>query len=152
MKKQKKIIANEEVCIGCRLCEVYCLTAHSQSKDLIKAFLRESPRAIPRIRVQEKGLVSFALQCRHCPDTPCVTACISGAMQKREDGLTFYQSEKCVGCWSCVLVCPYGAIRPNENEKKLLPKCDFCLEIGTPACVENCPNEALRIIEVKESV
>ncbi len=150
--KQKKIISNEEVCIGCRLCEIHCLVTHSQSKDIIKAFLKESPRAEKRIKVQEEGVVSFALQCRHCTDAPCVTACISGAMQRSNNGMTFYDSEKCVSCWSCVLVCPFGALRPDESSRKLAPKCDFCVETGNPACVENCPNEALKIVEVEVDV
>lgn len=150
--KHKKIIPIEEVCMGCRLCEVHCLVAHSQSKDIVKAFLKETPRAESRVKVQEEGVISFALQCRHCPDAPCVTACISGAMQQNKNGLTFYDPEKCVSCWSCVLICPFGALRPNENGKKLVSKCDFCLETSSPACVENCPNEALKIVEVEESV
>ena len=31
----KKVFAREELCINCRLCEVYCKTNHSKSKDVI---------------------------------------------------------------------------------------------------------------------
>ena len=50
----KRIYIKEQVCIGCHLCEVYCQMCHSQSKDLIKAFKRESPRPLPRVRIEEK--------------------------------------------------------------------------------------------------
>lgn len=33
----KKVFAREELCINCRLCEVYCKTAHSKSKDVLTA-------------------------------------------------------------------------------------------------------------------
>ncbi|HWJ02702.1 MAG TPA: 4Fe-4S ferredoxin, partial [Verrucomicrobiae bacterium] len=26
----KKVYAKEEVCVGCRLCEVHCIVAHSE--------------------------------------------------------------------------------------------------------------------------
>ena len=33
----KRVYAKEELCLNCRLCEVYCKTAHSKSKDVLKA-------------------------------------------------------------------------------------------------------------------
>ncbi len=50
----KRLYVREQFCIGCGLCEVYCQTEHSQSKDIIKAFKREAPRPLPRIRVERK--------------------------------------------------------------------------------------------------
>jgi len=82
----KKVFVREEYCVGCRLCEIYCITAHSKSKDVIKAFKKENPRPLPRVLVEENKPVSFALQCRHCDDNPCVKACITGAMHKDENG------------------------------------------------------------------
>ncbi|HII85471.1 TPA: 4Fe-4S ferredoxin, partial [Candidatus Bathyarchaeota archaeon] len=45
----KRIVAREEVCMGCGLCEVYCTVEHSKSKDIVKAYNRESPRPISRV-------------------------------------------------------------------------------------------------------
>jgi carbon-monoxide dehydrogenase iron sulfur subunit len=53
-----------------------------------------------------------------------------------------------VGCWTCILVCPFGAIQRDEREKKVASKCDFCAGLDIPACVANCPNEALILTEV----
>jgi carbon-monoxide dehydrogenase iron sulfur subunit len=50
--------------------------------------------------------------------------------------------EKCIGCWTCLLVCPYGALAKDENEKAVA-KCDLCPDHDVPVCVANCPNEAL---------
>ena len=62
----KKIAIHEEYCMGCRLCEIHCLVQHSKSKEIIKAYKGEYPKAQPRLVVEEKGYQSFALQCRHC--------------------------------------------------------------------------------------
>jgi len=145
----KRIIANEEVCMGCGLCEVYCTVQHSKSKDIVKAYNRETPRPISRVRLEANRPVSFAIQCRHCEDAPCVTACLSGAMTRDEEtGLVTHNKEKCMGCWTCVMVCPYGALKMDISDK-VVAKCDLCQELDTPACVANCPNNALTIKEVK---
>jgi carbon-monoxide dehydrogenase iron sulfur subunit len=50
--------------------------------------------------------------------------------------------EKCVGCWSCIMVCPIGAIKRNEESHQAL-KCDHCPDLETPACITACPTGAL---------
>ncbi len=143
----KRIYPREEVCIACRLCEVHCLAAHSKSKDIIKAYKRETPRALPRIRMEAKGAISFAVSCRHCDEPSCVHACLTGAMKKDPvTGIVTVDTEKCVGCWTCVLFCQYGAINP-DIERRVATKCDLCPHLKEPACVTNCPNEALLLVE-----
>ncbi len=143
-----RIYPREEYCIGCRLCEIHCIAQHSSSKDLIKAFKREK-RPSKRVEVEEAGHVSFALQCRHCEDAPCVSACISGAMSKDEKtGVVTNDPRRCIGCWTCILVCPFGAVRRSSVEHKVVAKCDFCPDLEIPACVANCPNEALVMEEI----
>jgi len=140
----QRIYVNEEYCIGCRLCEVYCLTQHSRSKKIIKAFKEETPRALARVVVEEEGPLSFAMQCRHCEDAPCVAACLTGAMQRDErTGAVLCDEERCVGCWTCIMVCPFGAVLRNVSGRKAASKCDLCYGEQTPVCVAHCPNEAL---------
>lgn len=146
----KKIYAREEYCIGCRLCEVYCATQHSKSKNIIKAY-RDEPEAVPRLFVEESGHVSFAVQCRHCDDAPCIDACITGAMHlDPKTSAVLCDEEKCVGCWMCIMVCPFGVIRRNVTDRKIASKCDLCIGEGEPACVVHCPNEALVYEEREE--
>ena len=64
-------------------------------------------------------------------------------------GIVTVDSEKCVGCWTCVLACPFGVIRQEKHSGKIA-KCDLCLEKEMPACVANCPNEALVFAEVPD--
>jgi carbon-monoxide dehydrogenase iron sulfur subunit len=138
----KRIYINEEYCIGCRLCEIHCIVQHSKSKKILKAFKDEAVKAAPAVMVEEHGYLSFALQCRHCKDAPCIGACMTGAMSRDEKtGAVLHDQEKCVGCWMCVMVCPFGVTKPDHEKHKIASKCDLCE--GKPACVENCPNEAL---------
>ena len=143
----KRVYVKEEVCIGCGLCEVYCQLRHANSKDLIKAFKRESPPPLPRLRVEEKGVVSFSVRCRQCDDAPCVQACITGALARDpESSLIKVDEDRCIGCWTCLLVCPLGVIKRDMERKKAV-KCDLCQGDEVPVCVANCPNEALVYIE-----
>jgi carbon-monoxide dehydrogenase iron sulfur subunit len=143
----KKICIREQYCMGCRLCEIHCAVQHSKSKDLIKAYRGEYPKPISRILVEEKGYLSFAIQCRHCEDAPCISACITGAMRRDQTtGAVLCDEEKCVGCWMCIMVCPFGVIMRGEG-KRVVSKCDLCLGEEEPVCVKNCPNEALVLEE-----
>ena len=144
MRKMKRIYIREEYCMGCRLCEVHCLVQHSRTRNIIKAYKGEYPRPVPRILVEEKGYLSFALQCRHCEDAPCLAACITGALSRdSRTGAILHNEEQCVGCWMCVMVCPFGAIKMQKEKKKIVSKCDLCYGEEIPACVKNCPNGAL---------
>ena len=67
----------------------------------------------------------------------------------KETGLVTHNPEKCIGCWTCIMVCPYGAIKP-DSAGKIIAKCDLCPDREVPACVANCPNEALVLEEVAE--
>jgi carbon-monoxide dehydrogenase iron sulfur subunit len=136
----KRVYINEAVCMGCRLCEVYCRIEHSPTKDLIKAFRGEPPQ--PLLQVEKREPISFAVQCRHCPEPYCVYACLTGALEKQLDGVVSVDKDKCIGCWTCILACPWGVIRREARERKIV-KCDLCQGEAMPACVSHCPNEAL---------
>lgn len=145
---QKRILGNEDVCIGCHLCEVYCLTEHSHSRHIIKAHKRERPHALARVHVEEDRPVSLAIQCHHCSEPMCVYSCLTGAMQKDpETGIVTSDPSRCMGCWTCIMVCPFGALVRDERQG-VIAKCDLCSHLATPACVANCPNQALTLMEV----
>lgn len=136
----KKVYVNEKWCLGCRLCEYNCAFANSGEKSMVKALKDKEIK--PRIHVEEDGKITYAVSCRHCEDPVCVKCCISGALSKK-DGVVKIDKNKCVGCFTCVLVCPYGAVSPAEEHAAL--KCELCLEnvCGSPACVKGCPNKAI---------
>ena len=96
----------------------------------------------PRIHVEEGRKISYAVSCRHCDDPLCVKSCIAGALSKK-DGVIQIDKDKCVSCYTCILVCPYGALSPGETG--VMQKCELCLtnSFGEPACVAGCPNRAI---------
>lgn len=145
----KQIFCLIEKCLGCRSCELACATAHSQSKNLVNAICEKelSKQRIHIELIDEKGNLqrtrAIAIQCRHCEEALCEQACISGGIRKDEKtGDIVVDVEKCVGCWSCIMVCPVGAIVKNEDVHQAL-KCDNCPELETPACINACPTGAL---------
>ena len=146
----KRVYVKEEVCIGCHLCEVYCQLQHAQSKDLVKAFKRAPSPPLPRLRVEEKGVVSFSVRCQHCDEAPCIYGCLTGAITRDgSTGIIKLDEEKCMGCWTCVLLCPFGAIGRDIKQGRTV-KCDLCEGKDIPVCVVNCPNEALVYVDVQD--
>ena len=99
-------------------------------------------RRAPEHPIEEgPGGISFAVACRHCSEPLCVRGCISGALQVR-DGVVTIDESKCVGCYTCVASCPYGAVLPGAHGA--VQKCELCTQSGgVPACVEHCPNKAI---------
>ncbi len=144
----KQVLVKENVCIGCKLCEVYCRLQHSKTGNLIKAHRQESPRPISRVRVDESGIVSLSVRCQQCDDAPCLRACLTGALQRDPaTGIVKVDEKRCIGCGTCSLVCPLGVPKLDLSAKKMV-KCDLCQGEEIPACVANCPNEALIFTEV----
>lgn len=143
----KKIYVNEKWCLGCHLCEYNCAFANSGEKDMAKALMGVSIN--PRIRVEEGSDICFAVSCRHCKQPLCVKSCISGALSI-VDGVIEIDRDKCVSCYTCVLVCPYGCIMPSDTGA--MQKCELCTNnsFGEPACVKGCPNKAIIFKETQE--
>ena len=139
----KKVFAREELCVNCHLCEVYCKTAHSASGDVLTANKYEDPAPISRVKVYGDRVASVAVNCRHCDDPACVKACITGAMHKdKKTGIVSVDPDKCIGCMTCLAVCPIGCIQSGN----IAYKCDLCGG-EEPACVKGCPNRALVWVE-----
>ena len=86
------------------------------------------------------------MRCNQCTDAPCVEICPTTALWKRKDGIVDFDTDRCIGCKSCMQACPYDAlyIDPGENTAQ---KCNYCVhrtEIGLePACAVVCPEEAI---------
>ncbi|MBQ9414537.1 MAG: 4Fe-4S binding protein [Clostridia bacterium] len=136
----KRVYVNEEWCLGCHLCEYNCAFANSGMKDMALAL--KDKKIFPRIHVEGDDRITFAVSCRHCTDPLCVKSCIAGAISVL-DGVVCIDQTKCVGCLTCVLVCPYGALAPGESG--VMQKCELCMgnACGAPACVTGCPNNAI---------
>lgn len=139
---KKDLYYDVKKCLGCKSCEVACAVSHSSAKDLFKG-LKEEILSLPRKKVYRWQDKNFPLSCRHCEDPKCVDACMAAALSyDQEKGMVAHDKERCVGCWMCVMVCPYGAIRPDKKAKAPV-RCDKCKDEKEPACVLACPTGAI---------
>lgn len=90
--------------------------------------------------------------CHHCLEPQCMHGCPVNAYEKDEEtGIVKHLDDQCIGCEYCSLKCPYD-VPKYSSRLGIVRKCDMChqrLEVGeAPACVQACPNEAIKIITV----
>jgi electron transport protein HydN len=163
------IVTEPAKCIGCRTCEMACSLAHATgaipgaSAVLdTRAVASVAPHNFaPRLQVVRTLEVSTPVTCRHCEDAPCAAACPNRAIFTRDDTVQVDQS-RCIGCKSCVLACPFGAMkvvtRPvarsiaglvvADGVDARAEKCDLCSgRAAGPACAQVCPTDALHVMD-----
>ena len=151
------VIADPMKCIGCRTCEVACVLAHAAPdalNTLAAAFFT------PRLKVIKTSRVSAPVQCRQCEDAPCAKVCPTGALVHSHNSVQVIQS-RCIGCKSCVMACPYGAMeivtretleQRQASSKTLVEayKCDLCIHRPQgPSCIEVCPTKSVYTIDAQ---
>lgn len=153
-------------CIGCRKCELACnqvnkLPAPAVPFDDLRVLdLKRRPSATsytvvnrhyPGVLNDRNELVpSFVkIQCMHCQDPACASACVTGALSKKENGAVNYDVTRCIGCRYCMVACPFEipAYEYNEPLTPQVRKCTFCFERlqegKKPGCASICPTEAI---------
>jgi anaerobic carbon-monoxide dehydrogenase iron sulfur subunit len=141
------IVVRADRCVGCKTCEVACGVEHSETKSLATAIRERNPPR-PRVKVERGAGFNVPLQCRQCENAPCVAICPTNALRRKDkDSPVLIDQALCIGCKWCILACPIGVIR-MDDESHAIVKCDQCferLERGQPpACVAACPTHALR--------
>lgn len=149
MMQRREIFVRTDRCLGCLTCEIACAVEHSRSKNLFGA-IAEWP--VPKRRLWVEWVAprhKVPVLCRHCEDAPCMYACISGAISRDIAGVVTTNVDKCIGCWTCVMVCPYGVIGRHLETHKAY-RCDRCPDREEPACVISCPTKALVYRTVEE--
>jgi Fe-S-cluster-containing dehydrogenase component len=151
------LLYDATLCIGCRTCTVACRNARGLPADTTgsPARLYDAPadlsaRARTVIKLYRgNGEMSFVkTQCMHCVDPACASACMLGALKKREFGIVSYDVDLCIGCRYCEVACPFNV--PKFEWSSAAPsivKCELCRERlaagRQPACTEVCPRQAV---------
>jgi glutamate synthase small subunit-like protein len=108
----------------------------------------------PRITVIKHPRQNSAVTCHHCEAAPCARSCPNGAITRVDDAVQVNQ-QKCIGCKSCVVACPFGTMQVlvtsvKGQVKATAHKCDLCAQrTAGPACVENCPADALTLVNAE---
>jgi len=152
------VVCDGEKCIGCKACEVACHASHNVNG--LTAGNIDSP-VFPKLFVTQVDQFTMPIQCHHCEDAPCAQACLEKAIYFDKDRV-LVDTSKCKGCKDCLVACPFGAVELAPFYKNGEPviqanlhkpllygnKCDLCVgRAEGPICVEECPQEALSLIE-----
>lgn len=149
-------------CVGCRSCEAACNRANGlpapevsfDEKSVFEEKRRPTAEAYTVVNRYspegEGGPVYRKVQCNHCNEPGCASACPVRAYTKTPEGAVLYNPDVCFGCRYCMVACPFY-VPAYDYASALSPrvqKCTFCHERirrgGLPACAEACPVEALR--------
>jgi tetrathionate reductase subunit B len=138
------MIIVQDRCIGCKACEIACKAAWNVPKD--PELYRTKVLYTANAQSHSSKTTWLPVLCNQCDNPPCVKVCPTRASFKREeDGIVLIRQDKCIGCKTCMLACPYEARYYNDNVHSV-DKCTFCLprlmEGKTTACVESCYKNA----------
>lgn len=157
------VLVDTTKCIGCRRCEYACQMSHGLEPPPLDSFDDRSVMTTPRRpepgsytvvnRFQPDGggdPVHAKLNCLHCLEPACVSACLVSALTRRPDGAVVYDPTRCMGCRYCMVACPFE-MPAFDYDNPLAPqvrKCNLCAHLvpehqEAPACVRICPAEAL---------
>jgi len=143
-------------CVGCQECEIVCANEHDlppgDPNDMPVAGVvrkaNETRRVVINAFETSKGEMYVKTQCMHCNQPACAAACLTEALYKTKEGAVIWREDKCMGCRYCMVSCPYDAPKFeyfSANPK--IEKCNMCFDRVKeglyPACIENCPAEAL---------
>ena len=130
----------EENCTGCRLCELAC------SSIKVNEFAPKQSR----IKVIKNDLEGWARPsiCVQCEEAMCLAVCPVGAIRRAKtkggDHVIVVEPDACIGCYRCVVACPFGAIEFQKGQRAA--KCDLC--DGDPQCVRFCFYECLEFVKL----
>lgn len=135
-------VIDQDSCIGCHACTVACKTEHQVPLGVNRTWVKY----VEKGSWPDTSRYFSVMRCNHCQDAPCVEICPTKALFTRNDGIVDFDTDRCIGCKSCMQACPYDAlyIDPDEHTAQ---KCNYCVhrvEVGLePACVVVCPEQAI---------
>jgi len=151
-------------CTGCRGCEYDCAEANNLPEPIPSKLIKgprktdETRRCVVNEYDTSKGKMPVRIQCMHCNEPACVAACLTQAMYKTKEGPVIWRGDKCMGCRYCMVSCPFDIPKfEYHSSNPKIEKCTMCFDTRVqkgelPACVENCPNEALMFGTRKELI
>ncbi|MGE5191618.1 MAG: DmsC/YnfH family molybdoenzyme membrane anchor subunit [Deltaproteobacteria bacterium] len=138
-----------DACSGCKACVAACNSLNGLDET-------ETWRDVGLLHGgndAEPFLQHVTAACHHCLDPACLNVCPVRAYEKDDlTGIVRHLDDQCIGCQYCILACPYDVPKYNRA-RGIVRKCDMCsnrLAVGeAPACIQSCPNEAIRITTVR---
>lgn len=148
------MLYDSTLCIGCQSCEYACAEQYGLPEPVdapVLGLVRktdETRHLVVNYHNTSKGEQYIRKSCNHCNEPACASACLTKAMLKTDEGPVIWREDKCMGCRSCMISCPFDMPKFEYNSPNpKIQKCRMCYKLiqegGKPACVENCPAEAM---------
>lgn len=148
MASRYGLVIDLERCIGCHTCKIACKMENGIEVgsgirvETVGGLHQDTPAG----KYPDLSMYYLPVPCMHCAKPPCLDACPTGAIYKREDGIVVVSEEMCNGCQVCIPACPYDVLTYNQ-EKDVVWKCHFCahrIDEGLePFCVTCCEMRAM---------
>ncbi|WP_437608457.1 DmsC/YnfH family molybdoenzyme membrane anchor subunit [Sorangium sp. So ce834] len=140
-----------DACTACKACVTACHSLNGLDEDEVWRSVGLLHGGTPQAPAQQ----SVTTACHHCLDPACMSGCPVKAYEKDPiTGIVKHLDDQCIGCQYCILMCPYDAPKFNA-ERGIVRKCDMCSDRlandEAPACVQSCPNGAIRITVVDQA-
>ena len=134
-----------DVCSGCKSCVAACHSQNGLETEELWRKVGQMVGGTPELPVVQHVTTA----CHHCIEPACLSGCPVEAYVKDDaTGIVRHLDDQCIGCQYCILKCPYD-VPVYSPTKGIVRKCDMCqdrLSSGeAPACVQSCPNQAIRI-------
>lgn len=134
-----------DACSGCKACVAACHSLNGLEEN-------ETWRSVGLLSggsMELPVIQHVTSACHHCVEPACLHGCPVNAYEKDPiTGIVRHLDDQCIGCQYCILKCPYDVPKFSPS-KGIVRKCDMCssrLAVGeAPACVQSCPNQAIRI-------
>ena len=103
---------NQQMCIGCRTCQVAC----KDKNDLEVGYLFRRVESFEVGEFPAPATFHYSGACNHCHTPACVEVCPAGATYiNEEDGTVQHDDEACIGCGYCFQVCPTQALYVDKK-------------------------------------
>lgn len=137
-----RMVVDVERCTGCRCCEFACSLRNYQECNPSRA-------RIYVVRSQTDGVITtIPVTCQQCENPLCLEMCPARALSRSaKTHAVVVDQDQCLGCRTCVEVCPFGAPSVDPRTGKA-EKCDLC--DGDPTCVKVCSQQALSFVPAEE--
>ena len=152
------LVYDSKKCASCTTCMLSCSLVHYGVQNLSRS----------RIDIMQDPFAKFPYDikmapCRQCIVPVCVQKCPVGAafVDTANGNVRRIDSNKCIGCKTCLKMCPQQPHRPVWvviDGKGKSSKCDLCIDTpywdekggpgGKQACVESCPMMAIKYVAV----
>ena len=110
--KRLAMVIDLQHCTGCGGCALACKSENNVQRGNKWAKVKTTTKG----KYPNVGYEAIPTLCNHCENAPCVKGCPTGAMHKGYGNITMHSPKKCIGCSTCMAMCPYDVISRHYED------------------------------------